>query len=176
MSEKMRKFLEWNDLTQLHLQFGESEDSFMEEEGQEMPAPDMPARPDLWTEAVHGAAEGGGQEAGKIYTKILHSDMSEEGKLWWESMLAIRMDAPLEELERIVTRNEGSQTENRSEYIRIAAGMFAKEAADHKREMLRQRELEERERLKRLKEEADRRMQEKQTAEQNLNAHRQSLR
>lgn len=174
MSEEMRKFLEWNDLTQLHRQFRDAGDSFTEEEGPKMPVPDMPARPDLWTEAVHEAAEGRGQEAGKVYTKLLHSDMSEEGKIWWESMLAINMDAPPEELERIAGRNEGGRTENRSEYIRIAAGLFAKEAAEHKREIRRQKESEERERLRRLKEEADRHKQEKHTAEQNLKAHRQS--
>ena len=84
------------------------------------------------------------------------------------------MDAPLEELERLLKKNVNEQSDNKSDYINIAAKKIAYDAAERERRIRKKREQEEKARLLKLQVEANKRQQEKNIAEYNLKQHRES--
>ncbi|MBR4026345.1 MAG: hypothetical protein IKJ01_02140, partial [Lachnospiraceae bacterium] len=89
-----REFLEQSDLEQLHLQFDESKEDWVEQNEIELPMFDSCKKEDLWTEAIEAVSTQNVAKMRNVYTKIMHSDMSLEGKAWWESILTIGMNPP----------------------------------------------------------------------------------
>ena len=87
-----REFLEQSDLEQLHLQFDESKEDWVEQNEIELPMFDSCKKEDLWTEAIEAVSTQNVAKMRNVYTKIMHSDMSLEGKAWWESILTIGMN------------------------------------------------------------------------------------
>lgn len=174
MSGEIKKFLEWNDLTQLHMQFGEEEEHVRDRSERNMPKVEKPAREDVWTDAIFAASSNHRSDMRDVYTKIMHSNMFADGKYWWDVLLTTEASAPLEELERLLKKSAAMQSDQKSDYIRIAAWKFAYDAAERERSIRKKRKQEEEARLWKLQEEARKRQQEKTTAEEQLKQHRES--
>lgn len=120
MVDDVKKFLEWSDLIRLHLQFDE-EDAV---DSAEIVIPKREAYPkaDIWTEAIEAASSDQVDFIRKVHAKIKYSDLSIDGKKWWESVLSIGMNAPLEELERLLKMSSTrEQSNNKADYVSIAA-------------------------------------------------------
>lgn len=174
MLSETKKFLEWNDLTQLHIQFGEEDNNVLVGDEIDVPKVETLAREDVWTDAVSAASSNQVSNIRSVYAKVKHSNLSMDGKYWWDAVLTVGMDAPLEELERLLKKNVNGQSDNKSDYINIAAKKIAYDAAERERRIRKKREQEEKARLLKLQEEANKRQQEKDIAEYNLKQHRES--
>lgn len=174
MSDERKEFLEWNDLARLHMQFGEDEENRLEICGRDMPKVENQAREDVWSNAVLAASSDQVSEMRSVYAKISHSDVSMDGKYWWDAILTIGMNAPLEDLERILKKKGMTQSDQKADYIRIAAWKFAEHAAKQEQKIREMQKQEEKARLLKLQEEACRRQQEKEMAENQLKQHRES--
>ena len=174
MMNEVKKFLEWNDLTRLHIQFGEEGADAIDSAEIDIPKMEASPKADIWTEAVQAASSNQVDLIRNVHAKIKHSDLSIDGKNWWDSILSIGMNAPLEELERLLKINTSKQSNNKADYVSIAAKKLTYDAAKHERRIRKKREEEEKARLKKLQEEASKRQQEKDIAEYNLKQHRES--
>lgn len=174
MLSEIKKFLEWNDLTQLHIQFGEEDNNALVGDEIDVPKVETLVREDVWTDAVSAASSEQVSNIRSVYAKVKHSNLSMDGKYWWDVVLTVGMNAPLEELERLLKKNINGQSDNKSDYINIAAKKIAYDAAEHERRIRKKREQEEKARILKLKEEANKRQQEKDIAEYNLKKHRES--
>lgn len=172
MLSETKKILEWNDLTQLHMQFGEEDNNALADDEIDVPKVETSAREDVWTDAVSAASSNQVSNIRSVYAKVKHSDLSMDGKYWWDVVLTVGMNAPLEELERLLKKSVNGQLDNKSDYIYIAAKKIAYDAAERERRIRKKREQEEKARLLKLQEEADKRQQEKDIAEYNLKQHR----
>lgn len=171
MLSETKKYIEWNDLTQLHIQFGEEDNKTFVGDEVNIPKVEMLARDDVWTDAVNAASSGQVLDIRRVYAKVKHSDLSMDGKYWWDTVLTVGMNAPLEELERLLKKNVNEQSDNKSDYINIAAKKIAYDAAERERRIRKQREQVEEVRLLKLQEEANKRQHEKDVAEYNLKQH-----
>ncbi len=174
MANEVKKFLEKNDLALLHMKFGENEGIQTENGELETLLPEMDGRTDLWTEAIHAASGENITVLRNVYARIMHSDMTEDGKKWWDTVLSICMEASSEELERLQRPGVAGEPENKSAYMNIAAQNLARDAQERECIKRREREAKERVRLEKLREEADIRWQDKEAAESDLQRHRDS--
>ena len=174
MENEIKKFLEWNDLTRLHIQFGEEDADVIDSAEIDVPKREASLKADIWTEAVNAASSNQVDLIRNVYAKIKHSDLSIDGKNWWDSVLSIGMNAPLEELERLSRISASRQSNNKADYVNVAAKKLAYDAVEQERRIRKKREEEEKARLKKLQEEATKRQQEKDNAEYNLKQHRES--
>lgn len=172
MLSETKKFLEWNDLTQLHMQFGEEDNNALADDEIDVPIVETSAREDVWTDAVSAASSNKLSNIRSVYAKVKHSNLSMDGKYWWGVVLTVGMNAPVEELERLLKKNVNGQLDNKSDYINIAAKKIAYDAAERERRIRKKREQEEKAHLLKLQEEANKRQQEKDVAEYNLKQHR----
>lgn len=174
MMNDVKKFLEWNDLTQLHIHFGEEDAAEIYCDERAIPKVEMSSKADIWTEAIKAASSDQVDFIQIVHVKVKHSDLTVDGKNWWDTILSIGMNAPLEELERLLKTNISRRSDNKADYVRIATQKLAYDAVECERTARKKREQEEIARLKKLQEEANKRQQEKDIAEYNLKQHRNS--
>lgn len=172
MLSETKRFLEWNDLIQLHMQFGEEDNNDLAGDEIDVPKVETLAREDVWTDAVSAASSNQVSNIRSVYVKVKHSNLSMDGKYWWNAVLTVGMNAPLEELERLLKKNIDGKSDNKSDYINIAAKKIVYDAAERERRIREKREQEEKARLSKLQEEVNKRRQEKEIAEYNLKQHR----
>lgn len=174
MLNEIRKFLEFNDLRELRLRFGGEDDNIYMSDENDVPKMEILTREDVWTDAVSAASSDEDSYIRSVYIKVKHSNLLMDGKYWWEVVLTVAMNAPLEEMERLLKENTDGEPDNKLDYINIAAKKIAYDAAEREREIRKKREQEEKNRLLKLQEEADKRRYEKCIAEYNLKQHRKS--
>ena len=168
MQNKDKELLEYSDLSNLHKKF----DS-ISAAGEEIRLPELniPARADWWTDAIAAVNAGDQAVLKEVYARLQHGGLSPDGKIWWESILASAMNAPVYELERMHIKYVDPQQTPNIAYLYIAAAELAGKAAQREREKRRAQEQMEQEKLKELQRIAAERQAEKSEAEQNLSRH-----
>lgn len=168
MQSKDKELLEYSDLLNLHKKFGD----VSSDDGEVLlPEMDIPARADVWTEIIHAIDNGDQAALREMHARVQHEGLSPDGKAWWEVMLAVAMNAPVYELERLhKVYPEPAQTPVAA-YLYMAAGELAGKAAQRERKKRRAAEMVEQEKLKDLRQIVDERQAEKNVAEQRLNQH-----
>lgn len=171
MSDNKRKFFEKNDLCLLHSYFDEDSQYKISEE-ERIPFIDNTDREDIWTEAIKVISDRDFVLIKRMQAKIKQSDMSIEGKRWWETIFAIAIEAPLEELERLLIENSRGQENDKNDYMSISVKKLLQKAIIKECTERRKKRQKEEERLKNLEEEVVRRWHEKDKAEKNLERHR----
>lgn len=169
MAKTYEELLELQDLYQLHRHFdGSAENMPLPEEIEAVP---VSGGRDLWTEAVMAVSAGSRENMQKIQAEILHADLTSDEKIWWESVFGIAMHAPPEVLEKAARGQKEMPPVLSTESVSAASRLLAEKAAKEERQRRWEAEQKEKERLRKLRQEAARREEEKRLAEQNLQAH-----
>lgn len=166
-----RELFEKNDMTLLHSWFEEgsiptNKDEFV------LPQTYRSGQLDLWSKTINVICSGDDDQRQSLYYEIEKSDMPQDSKLWWLSILSIALDAPLEHMEQLASGNKHMPTEISSQCIEVAARILADYAAGQERHRRYMERVKEEKELHELENIAEERRKEKETAEDDLKRHR----
>lgn len=110
MNREDRELLEKMDLTFLHTMKNTKKSINLQ--NVKLPSHEVAFGMDLWTRAL-SMMEGNRDEILNMRSEIMRSKLSKEAKIWWDTIFAIRLHAPLEELTQLSQKHNDAEFSNK---------------------------------------------------------------
>lgn len=131
---------------------------------------------DVWSRALVALSQDKKDEEAlrKLYGEIMSLALPAEVLKWWETLFAVVLHAPIEELGRIAAGNQYVPDGVNVNCVGIAAADIAQKVMVEEQECRRKEELKEQKRLKELQRQAENASKSKIQAENDLERHRNS--
>lgn len=172
MNSEEKYLFEKNDLSLLHAWFEKGSTNQIAKEDMTYPSIQMEKITDVWSEVIDIISNSRTDKYRSIYFEIEKTNISQDGKLWWMSLLAVAMNAPLNELENFSRGAKQMPDVVSTESIRVAARILVDYVAEVERIKREKERIEKEMRMKELKKEAEEKQRQKDQAEANLQRHR----